>query len=168
MEIIKAMSKPKNLFSINALTAELQRNFRTVSKALSTVPADGTLAGRPAWHLSTAIAAMRRYEGQSNRFDGRQSVGGAGNDWRDIENYGLPPYLDAAATRGLAMLDRMFDAATVEERRAVYDPALLDAWEAAFEREYQQLGPEFEAAYRPVQEQGAKYYRALVAKMLAG
>jgi hypothetical protein len=75
MEIIKAMSKQQRLWSVNRLSTELQRNPRTLAKALADVPADGSLAGRPAWHMATAIEAMRRYEGVSNRFDGRTSVG---------------------------------------------------------------------------------------------
>jgi hypothetical protein len=155
-----------NLYSVNKLATELRRNARTVVVALANVPPDGQIGKHPGWFLSTAVAAMTRHESKSNRF--AHAPQNSNNDWRDIENYGLPPYLDAAATRGLAMLDRMFDAATVEERRAVYDPALLDAWEAAFEREYREMGPEFEAAYRPTQSQGANYYRVLVEKMLNG
>jgi hypothetical protein len=161
------MSKQQKLWSINRLSTELQRNPRTVARALDDVPEDGKLAGRPAWHMSTAIDALRQYEGGSNRFDGRSSTGGDGNDWRSGD-YPPPPYVAAAADRALAMLDRMHDAATVEERRAIYDPTALDEWQAAFEREYDELGPEFERIFRPTQSRGGDYYRALVGKLLSG
>jgi hypothetical protein len=162
------MSKQQRLRSVNRLSTELQRNPRTLAKALADVPADGSLAGRPAWHMSTAVQALRRYEGGSNRFDGRQSTGGDESEaWRGGD-YPPPPHVAAAADRALAMLDRMHDAATVEERRAIYDPTALDEWQAAFEREYEELGEEFERLYRPTQSRGNDYYRALVAKLLAG
>jgi hypothetical protein len=162
------MSKQQKLWSINRLSTELQRNQRTIARALTDVPEDGKLAGRPAWFMSSAVAAMRRYEGGSNRFDDRHSVGDdRSEDWRSGD-YAPPPYVAAAADRAFAMLDRMHDAATVEERRAIYDPTALDEWQAAFEREYDELGPEFERIFRPTQSRGGDYYRVLVAKLLAG
>ena len=159
------MDKPR-LWSLNALSNELGRNMRTVSRAMKDVPPDGTVSKHRAWKLSTALAAMRRYENASDRFP-EAAARDAGN-WRDIENYSLPAYLDAAATAALAMLDRMFLATTIEERRAAYDQKLFDAWYEAFERQHREMGPEFEAANRPTQELGREYYRVLIEKMLAG
>jgi hypothetical protein len=153
-----------NLYSVNRLATELRRNARTVVAALANTPSDGKLGKHPGWFLSTAVAAMTRHESKSNRFAHAPQTNT--DDWRDIENYPLPPYLDAAATRALAMLDRMFLATTIEERRAVYDPKLLDAWYEAFERQHREMGPEFEAANRPTQERGREHYRALIEKML--
>lgn len=103
---------------------------------------------------------MKRYEAQSNRFDDRQATGAGNDDWRSGESP-LPPYLDIAATKALAMLDRVFLATTVEERKAAYDPALLDSWDLALKRENQELG-------HPGQSGGMDYYKTLVAKLLAG
>jgi hypothetical protein len=60
------MAMVKTLWSINALATELDRDRRTVAKALANVPADGRLSGKPAWFLDTALRAMRA--------DGRDST----------------------------------------------------------------------------------------------
>jgi hypothetical protein len=53
------MAMVKRLWSINALATELDRDRRTVAKALANVPADGSLSGKPAWFLDTALRALR-------------------------------------------------------------------------------------------------------------
>jgi hypothetical protein len=60
------MAMVKTLWSINALATELDRDRRTVAKALANVPGDGRLSGRPAWYLDTALRALR--------VDGRDST----------------------------------------------------------------------------------------------
>jgi hypothetical protein len=47
------------LWSISALAVELGMDRRTVAARLSTVPADGQLNGKPAWRLTTALAALQ-------------------------------------------------------------------------------------------------------------
>jgi hypothetical protein len=60
------MAMVKTLWSINALATELDRDRRTVAKALANMPADGRLSGKPAWFLDTALRALRA--------DGRDST----------------------------------------------------------------------------------------------
>jgi hypothetical protein len=153
------------LWSQHALAKELGHNERTIARMLDSVPADGKITGgHRGWYLTTALAALSEYSASSSQL--RPTVA-AKNDWRsDPCNHPPPPYLAAAADKALAMLDRVFDATTVEERRAAYDPKALDEWDAAFEREYEELGPDFERLFRPAQSSGRDYYRALVAKML--
>jgi|APMI01.1.fsa_nt_gi hypothetical protein len=52
------MAMTAKLWSINAAATELGKDRRTVAKALDGVPADGRIGVRPAWLLSTIIAAM--------------------------------------------------------------------------------------------------------------
>jgi hypothetical protein len=53
------------LFSISALATELDRDRRTIGKALARVSPDGkTASGDAAWHLTTALAALDRNEGR--------------------------------------------------------------------------------------------------------
>jgi hypothetical protein len=47
------------LWSISALSVELCMDRRTVAHRLRNVPADGQLHGKPAWHLTTALDALR-------------------------------------------------------------------------------------------------------------
>jgi hypothetical protein len=108
---------------------------------------------------------MAEHESKSNRFANRPQ--NSNDDWRSGD-WPVPPYISEAADRALNMMGDMAEATTVEARKAIYDPKLLDAWQAAFRREHREMGPEFEAAYRPTQENGDAYYRALAAKLLAG
>lgn len=52
------MAMQKQLWSLNALAVELNRDRRTVARALDNVPADGLLLGNRAWHLQTALKAL--------------------------------------------------------------------------------------------------------------
>jgi phage terminase Nu1 subunit (DNA packaging protein) len=52
------MAMLPQLFSLNGLAVELNRSRRHVAKALREIPADGELAGKPAWFLSTALTAL--------------------------------------------------------------------------------------------------------------
>ena len=135
------MDKHRKLWSINSLCGELQRNFRTISKALINVPADGTLNGRPGWLMSTAIAAMRKYEGQSNRFDGRSP---ASDDGTMVE-------IDRAAAAVQDMLDRMRAEDDIEKRRQILmaDGRAVGALHRAFEFDLAGLGPAENEMFRP-------------------
>jgi len=65
------------LFSISALATELDRDRRTIGKALARVSPDGkTASGDAAWHLTTALAALDRNEGRRG--------GHGGDDGADI------------------------------------------------------------------------------------
>lgn len=49
----------KQLWSINALATEFDRDRRTVALALKNVRPDGRLKGHAAWHLDTALAVLQ-------------------------------------------------------------------------------------------------------------
>jgi hypothetical protein len=53
------MAMTARLWSISALAVELCMDRRTGAARLSTVPADGKLNGKPAWRLTTALAALQ-------------------------------------------------------------------------------------------------------------
>lgn len=48
----------KKLWSLSSLAVELNRNFRTLRRALDGTKCDGKIAGRPAFYMATAIAAL--------------------------------------------------------------------------------------------------------------
>jgi hypothetical protein len=56
------LSMVRKLWSLNALSTELGRDRRTVSKMLAMTPPDGRLNGHPAWLLTTALRALYAYE----------------------------------------------------------------------------------------------------------
>jgi hypothetical protein len=139
------MSKKQKLYSINSLTGELRRNFRTLAKALASVPADGTLAGRPAWHLSSAIAAMREYETGSNRFDGRLSVDDAGGE------DAVPPAIAAAVDAVQDLVKRMRSEPDVDRRRELLraDGKRVGRLHQLIESDLRARGPEYTEIYKP-------------------
>jgi hypothetical protein len=56
------LSMVRKLWSLSALSTELGRDRRTVSKILATTPPDGRPNGHPAWLLTTALRALYAYE----------------------------------------------------------------------------------------------------------
>ena len=69
------------LFSISALATELDRDRRTIGKALARVSPDGkTASGDAAWHLTTALAALDRNEGRRGGHGGDDDA-----DIREVE-----------------------------------------------------------------------------------
>ncbi|PVE22303.1 hypothetical protein DC522_21720 [Microvirga sp. KLBC 81] len=52
------MAMQKQLWSLSALAVELNRDRRTVAKALDGISPDGLVAGNRAWHLQTALKAL--------------------------------------------------------------------------------------------------------------
>jgi hypothetical protein len=52
------MAMTKRLWSISGLAVELNKDRRTVAKALAGVPPDGFLQGKPAWRLETALQVV--------------------------------------------------------------------------------------------------------------
>jgi hypothetical protein len=75
------MGMTAKLYSLNGLATELQRDRRTVGKALARVPPDGkTPSGDPAWHLVTALAALDRIEDRRSHHRGGDDA-----DIREVE-----------------------------------------------------------------------------------
>src|ERR1700730_442258 len=101
------MVEKQRLYSVNRLANELKRNQRTVSRALDGVAPDGELARGPGWLLSTAIAAMRKYEAGSNRFDVPLSA----------DDEAGPPAIAAAVDAVTDLVARMRSEESVERRR---------------------------------------------------
>jgi hypothetical protein len=59
------MSMTARLYTISGLSVELNRDRRTLGKALARVPPDGrTEAGDPGWFLTTALRALGRNNGR--------------------------------------------------------------------------------------------------------
>ena len=88
------MGMTAKLYSLNGLATELQRDRRTVGKALARVAPDGkTQTGDPAWHLVTALSALDRSE------DRRHHGGG---DNRDIDELEYVEKKLRASSRGCA------------------------------------------------------------------
>ncbi|MER8844031.1 MULTISPECIES: hypothetical protein [Mesorhizobium] len=64
------MAMTRQLFSISGLAVELDRDRRTIAKALERVPAEGTVSGgHQAWYLSTAMRAMKGGRGDASALD---------------------------------------------------------------------------------------------------
>jgi hypothetical protein len=64
----KIMAMTARLLGISALAVELDRDCRTIARALRYVPADGRSAsGGKAWYVSTALRAREHVEGVRNR-----------------------------------------------------------------------------------------------------
>ena len=59
------MSMTPKLHSIEGIAVETGRDRRTVARALRNVTPDGKAKGRPAWRLTTALAALNRRAGGS-------------------------------------------------------------------------------------------------------
>jgi DNA-binding transcriptional MocR family regulator len=73
------MARGARLWSISALSTELQRNARTIVRALQGTPADGTIkGGHRGWHLGTALQALAAYERQCDQLSQRGSMHGNG------------------------------------------------------------------------------------------
>jgi hypothetical protein len=60
------MAFQPGLHTIEGLAVELDRDRRTIAKALRATPADGEISGRSAWRVATAVAALRAREGTAN------------------------------------------------------------------------------------------------------
>jgi hypothetical protein len=62
----------RTLWSLSGLALELNRNFRTVSRAIATIKPDGKSAdGKPRWFLSTGAAALAEHERKTGRVPSR-------------------------------------------------------------------------------------------------
>jgi hypothetical protein len=63
----------KKLWSLSGIAAETGRNFRTVAKALANIKPDGQIAGKPAYFLTTGIAALDQLECETGRLQHRRA-----------------------------------------------------------------------------------------------
>jgi hypothetical protein len=92
------------VFSINKLSEALERDRRTIKKALEAFPPDGRDAqGRPGWKISTAARALTQHA--------------EGRDNSDFDRAWLPVELADQAVRDA--LERLEAVPDLEERRAL-------------------------------------------------
>ena len=85
------MAMQRQLLSVNSIAVELQRDRRTVARALDGVPADGMRGNHRAWYLTTAIQALRSAEPRQHVSD--RNSGGLLNlflsrleDWEELRS----------------------------------------------------------------------------------
>jgi hypothetical protein len=57
------MTSTAKLWTLHGLSVELNRNTRTLAKALRTTRPDGKVGNYAGWYMSTALSALRRHEG---------------------------------------------------------------------------------------------------------
>jgi hypothetical protein len=91
-----------HMFSINAASLLLERDRRTVTKAMGRVAPDGELRGQLRWKMSTIVAALERH----GRANGNNNNSQSGNSPNPLEF--------AAYDRAFAALEAL---PTLEERR---------------------------------------------------
>jgi hypothetical protein len=104
------MAMTARLLGINAIAVELDKDRRTISRALRQVPPDGKADnGNKAWFLTTALRALEMTEGRH-----RAAGGGLGDDAVIIE-------LDYAGRRMCEMIDRLRDEPDVRRRREMVE-----------------------------------------------
>jgi hypothetical protein len=109
------MNKAKRaLYSINRLSDETGRNQRTIARALADTPPDGRIAGRPAFHLATALDALAAHERRTGRQPNRSMPPRA-----DHELETKIAELEAATEQVDAFLKTLRAEPTVEGRRAL-------------------------------------------------
>jgi hypothetical protein len=101
------MAMTAKLLSISAIAVELDRDRRTISRALRHVPPDGKADdGGKGWYLTTALRALERSEG-------RRSHNGGGEDAAILE-------LEYASRRVSELFERL-RGETVEKRRELIE-----------------------------------------------
>ena len=91
------------MFSINAASLLLERDRRTVTKAMASVPPDGKEKKQPRWKMSTIVDALERHGGSNNQGNGNSAAANAN-----------PPPEYAAFDAALDALEAL---PTVEKRR---------------------------------------------------
>ena len=136
------MGMTAKLYSLNGLSTELQRDRRTIGKALARVAPDGkTASGDPAWHLTTALTALDRSE------DRRSHHGG---DNRDIDE------VEVASQKLHELFERLRAEPSVEKRRQMVDDgegAVIGAFARAVERAQSQSSEVMRAVAAPFADQ---------------
>jgi hypothetical protein len=122
------MSMTAKVLSINALATELDRDRRTIAKALRHVPPDGeTSSGREGWYLRTAARALEFVE------DRRRQDGGSPNPQLAAQLMEL----ERAGERCQKLLDDLVAEPDVEQRRTMVHNgrgACIGALMTAFDR----------------------------------
>jgi hypothetical protein len=78
----------RQLWSINALSNELNRNQRTVKRALQNVPPDGMLGQHPAWFMTTAVQALTPVERRFRPSNGNEEAAADNveSTWADLRD----------------------------------------------------------------------------------
>src|SRR5215210_1682749 len=61
------MAYTKTLFTLTGLATELDRDRRTIGRALAEVPPNGKTSGYDGWYLSTALRALEAMERRQGR-----------------------------------------------------------------------------------------------------
>jgi hypothetical protein len=96
------MSMTPTLHTIEGIAIELGFDRRTVARNLRDVPPDGTLRGKPAWRMRTAVKVLNRRDDRS----------GTGSEAAVDEIEALTEKLQAG-------FDRASEIADIEERRVL-------------------------------------------------
>lgn len=126
------MGMTAKLYSLNGLATELQRDRRTVGKALSHTKPDGeTPTGDPAWHLTTALSALGQAEDRRSHHHG-------GGDNRDIDE------LEFVERKLRTFFAKLKAEPSIEKRRKMVDDgegAIVGEFCRAVERTQGQSGP---------------------------
>jgi hypothetical protein len=78
----------RQLWSLNALSHELNRNQRTVKRALQNVPADGMLGQHKAWLMTTAVQALTPVERRFRPSNGNEEAAADNveSTWADLRD----------------------------------------------------------------------------------
>ena len=115
------MRKTGHLWSISAIATELERNPRTIARALNGVPRDGTIkGGHDAWHLGTAVSALMQYERQSDQLSERHHNGTSSGGNRPSCSEADIVAGERANEAVAALLDALHRESDIEKRRALF------------------------------------------------
>jgi hypothetical protein len=122
-KVTQKMGYTAKLFTISGLAVELDRDRRTIGKALARIPPDGrTASGDDGWYLKTVLAAL-----------GRMADGRRGNGHTD--DFALDA-LEHAAAAVDTLLDALRAEPSVKKRRELLrsDGRAIGELTVAFER----------------------------------
>ena len=127
------MGMRAKLWSLSGLSTELQRNPRTVARALRDTPPDGHLGRHPGWLMSTAAAALARYELNSAQLAHRSPAQAA--------TVALISAIEPAVMQADQLVRRLRSASTVEERRKILetDGKAVGSLNQAFQRQLRRM-----------------------------
>lgn len=145
------MAMTAALYGISALATELDRDRRTIARALRSVKPDGkTNDGRhPAWRMTSALTALDRTEGRR-----RDAGGGVADD--------AVAALDFAGRNVIALLERLEAEPDIAKRRE-----MLKA-EGRLVGEYVRASDEVQARRSPDQQMiEGPFVSKLMASMVA-
>jgi DNA-binding transcriptional MocR family regulator len=158
------MARGARLWSISSLATELQRNPRTMVRALSETPADGTIkGGHKAWYLTTALATLAAYERSSDQLAVRPLSGGDGKSDASLAQLErLAHDIDAGMRR--------LRAAAPGQRRQVLEEfgGRIGAFDRALERSIAKQGSDATAALGAFRDRHVGHLVREIAGLLAG